>query len=130
MKLMPPSMAASTASMLSASFVLRNTLPSDDAPKHKWEIFIPVFPSSLYLMISYGFWLSMLMQSYGDFFWWCWTIRYENRINLAFQCHLSDVLPIYLRSCPRHSLEKADEIGNVAESQLVCYLLDAEFFGE
>ena len=81
-------------------------------------------------MISYGFWLSMLMQSYGDFSWWRWTIRYENRINLAFQCHLSDVLPIYLGSCPRHSLEKADEIGNVAESQLVCYLLDAEFFGE
>ena len=27
-----------------------NTLPSDEAPKPKWEIFIPVFPNSVYLI--------------------------------------------------------------------------------
>ena len=57
MKLMPPSMAASTALQLSFSFVVWNTLPSNDAPKHSWDTFIPVFPISVYLMIDLGFYV-------------------------------------------------------------------------
>ncbi len=32
------------------SFVARNTLPSDEEPNLRWEIFIPVCPSSVYLL--------------------------------------------------------------------------------